>query len=304
MPRIASDWWTVAGNPDLGDLTDPKQQPVDFSIWQAADGTWQLWSCIRNTRIPGATRSSRLFHRWQGSSITDPNWKPMGVAFQADPRCGEEVGSIWSPFVLKIGSEYHLFYGAWVAGSGFRVSKICRATSKDGKTFVRELGADGLSGLFTEGNTNYIRDPMVIPIGLTNHLYYCCSPQRSNGRIDVRTSRDLGHWSDAKTVAFGGKAGTGFASAECPFVWHHADSGYYFLFRTQVYGDPGQTTVYASKDPMNFGINDDRFLVGRLPVAAPEIIEHDGQTYIASLLPSLKGIRIARLEWGSTMEAR
>jgi SAM-dependent methyltransferase len=45
-------------------------------------------------------------------------------------------------------------------------------------------------------------------------------------------------------------------------------------------------------------------LVGRLPVAAPEIIEHDGQTYIASLLPSLKGIRIARLEWGSTKEAR
>ena len=30
MPRIAGDWWTVAGNPDLGDLTDPKQQPVDF----------------------------------------------------------------------------------------------------------------------------------------------------------------------------------------------------------------------------------------------------------------------------------
>jgi hypothetical protein len=55
---------------------------------------------------------------------------------------------------------------------------------------------------------------------------------------------------------------------------------------------------------MDFGINDDRFLVGMLPVAAPEIIEHDGQTYIASLLPSLKGIRIARLEWGTTKEAR
>jgi hypothetical protein len=42
----------------------------------------------------------------------------------------------------------------------------------------------------------------------------------------------------------------------------------------------------------------------RLPRRAPswakvaaEIIEHDGQTYIASLLPSLKGIRIAKLEW-------
>ena len=50
---------------------------------------------------------------------------------------------------------------------------------------------------------------------------------------------------------------------------------------------------------MDFGIDDDRFLVGTLPVAAPEIIEYDGQTYIASLLPSLVGIRIAKMGWGA-----
>jgi hypothetical protein len=48
---------------------------------------------------------------------------------------------------------------------------------------------------------------------------------------------------------------------------------------------------------MNFGVNDDRFLVGTLPVAAPEIVEHEGQLYIAALLESLKGMRIARLKW-------
>jgi hypothetical protein len=37
--------------------------------------------------------------------------------------------------------------------------------------------------------------------------------------------------------------------------------------------------------------------VTRLAVAAPEIIVHQGQHYIASLLPSLKGIRVARLRW-------
>jgi hypothetical protein len=42
----------------------------------------------------------------------------------------------------------------------------------------------------------------------------------------------------------------------------------------------------------------------RLPVAAPEIVEHEGRTYIASLLPSLKGIRIARLEWESAKKLR
>lgn len=37
MPQIDGEWWTVAGDPDLGDLTSPKQQPVDFAIWQAAE---------------------------------------------------------------------------------------------------------------------------------------------------------------------------------------------------------------------------------------------------------------------------
>src|SRR5262245_36150791 len=62
VPEIDGEWWTVAGSPDLGPLTGPKQQPVDFGIWQAADGTWQLWSCIRSTKEAGKTR---LFHRWQ-----------------------------------------------------------------------------------------------------------------------------------------------------------------------------------------------------------------------------------------------
>jgi hypothetical protein len=67
---------------------------------------------------------------------------------------------------------------------------------------------------------------------------------------------------------------------------------------------PAPTRIYRCKDPLNFGINDDQFLLGTLPLAAPEIIEHEGQTYIASLLPSLKGIRIAKLEWTTTKEAR
>ena len=42
VPQIDGEWWQVAGDPDLGKLTTPKQQPVDFALWQAADGTWQL----------------------------------------------------------------------------------------------------------------------------------------------------------------------------------------------------------------------------------------------------------------------
>src|SRR5262245_36090720 len=77
VPEIVGGWRQVAGDPDLGELTTAGQQPVDFSIWQAADGTWQLWSCIRSTKEQGRTR---LFHRWEGARLTDSDWRPMGIA--------------------------------------------------------------------------------------------------------------------------------------------------------------------------------------------------------------------------------
>ena len=75
-PVIDGQWWQVAGDPDLGQYTREEQQPVDFGVWQAADGTWQLWSCIRGTGCGGAIR---LFYRWEGQRLTDENWTPMGI---------------------------------------------------------------------------------------------------------------------------------------------------------------------------------------------------------------------------------
>jgi len=285
MPQIDGDWWTVAGDPDLGEFTDLKQQPVDFSVWQAADGTWQLWSCIRHTRCGGKTR---LFHRWEGQRLTDPDWQPMGIAMQADVRFGETPGGLQAPHVLKLGHTWHMFYGDWV--------HICHATSADGKTFTRQLTPDGRAGLFGEGPDANARDPMLLPVGGGYHCYYAAHPARI-GSVYCRTSSDLSRWNASRIVAHGGSAGTGPTSAECPFVVHHRDSQRYYLFRTQRYGQNAQTSVYGSADPLDFGVNDDRCLIGTLPVGAPEIIAHEAQPYIASLLPSIKGIRIARLKW-------
>ena len=85
IAQISGKWWQVAGNPDLGEYTSDKQEPVDFTIWQAADGTWQLWSCIRNTGCGGHTR---LFFRWEGRELTDANWRPKGIAMRADTALG------------------------------------------------------------------------------------------------------------------------------------------------------------------------------------------------------------------------
>jgi sucrose-6-phosphate hydrolase SacC (GH32 family) len=186
-----------------------------------------------------------------------------------------------------------MFYGDW--------THICHATSRDGKTFERVADAQGQTGLFGEGADANARDPMVLRVGDLFHCYYTAFPGQK-GAVFCRTSKDMAAWSEAKVVASGGSAGTGPFSHECPHVVYLPEHGLYCLFHTQRYGQDAQTSVYASKDPLNFGVDDDRFLVCRLPVAAPELVLHEGKWHIASLLPSLKGIRVARLRWASPGE--
>ncbi len=165
VPRIEGEWWQVAGDPDLGKYTTPKQQPVDFAVWQAADGTWQLWSCVRGTNCGGRTR---LFYRWQGASLADRDWRPMGIAMEADSAFGETLGGLQAPHVIKVGREYIMFYGDW--------EHICMAKGVDGKTFARQLLPNGKSGMFSEGPGNNTRDVMALRIGNLFHLYYTAYP--------------------------------------------------------------------------------------------------------------------------------
>ncbi|UCD28845.1 MAG: family 43 glycosylhydrolase [Planctomycetota bacterium] len=287
VPRMVGGSWTVAHNPDLGKYSSPKQQPVDFGVWQAADGTWQLWSCIRHTKCGGNTR---LFYRWEGQNLTDPDWKPMGIAMEADPKYGESPGGLQAPHVIKIDGVYHMFYGSWTT--------ICLSRSTEGKKFTRWLYPNGKANMFTEGPTAGTRDPMIIRIDDKWYCYYTAAHGEKGSRkgsVYCRTSTDLRNWSNSKIVAFGGQAGTGPTQAECPHVVKHR--GYYYLFRTQRYGPKSKTSIYRSKDPMDFGINDDKYLICTMPIAAPEIIFHNHECYIAHLLPNLKGIQINRLTW-------
>jgi len=296
LPAIDGPWWQVAGDPDLGPYTSARQQPVDFGIWQAADGTWQLWSCIRHTLCGGNTR---LFYRWEGRTLTDPDWRPIGIAMEADPSLGESKGGLQAPHVIKVNRTYYMFYGDW--------QRICLAQSDDGKTFTRVLNSSGQPNLFS-GPYGNSRDPMVLRIG---DLFYCYYMGHKNDAdlksvIFARTSHDLRHWSEPMPVSAGGQAARETdwfgGDAECPFVLQK--DGLFYLFRNQRYGANNLNTQYASPNPLSFGVNDDRFRIGTLPVAAPEIIHHAGQDYIAALLPSLKGIRIAKLKWNQGMESR
>lgn len=286
MPSISGDWWSVAGNPDLGDYTSPDQQPVDFGVWQAADGTWQLWSCIRHTKCGGSTR---LFYRWEGRSLTDTDWEPRGIAMEARTDLGETRGGLQAPHVIRWKGLYYMAYGDWV--------NICFATSRDGKSFERVIRPDGRTGVFSEGPHANTRDPMLIRIGDLWYCYYCASsPNNTLGYIFCRTSPDLVTWSPSSVVCYGGSVSSARWQTECPHVVE-LTPGTFHLFRNQYYGTRQRNWVYRSKNPRYFGIDDDTYLLGSLPVAAPEILRHEGRWYIAALKPGLDGIRMARLEW-------
>jgi len=291
-PRIAGDWVQIAGEPDLGRLATPKQEAVDFAIWEALDGTWQAWSCIRNTAEAGATR---LFHRWQGKSPVEPGWEAVGVAMRADPSFGERLGSLQAPFVIKLDGRYQMFYTS--GGRAFV------AWSEDGKTFARhqtEHGKFGVFDRFSTGEEKVIggggRDIMLLRESDRWIAYYTANPDNV-GRVYARTSKDLKNWDEARIVAWGGEAGTNFYSAECPWVYRLPNTPWYFLFRTQLYKNTPMTRVYRSRDPLDFGLDHDRMLVARMAVAAPELFDYRGRLHMACLMPDLKGLRTAPLEF-------
>jgi hypothetical protein len=299
IPQIDGQWWQVAGNPMDHKYATERQEPVDFAVWQAVDGTWQLWSCIRSTTAGGKDGKTRFFYCWEGKTITDTDWKPIGIAMEADPSLGETPGGLQAPHVVKVGNTYHMFYGDWV--------NICHATSKNGKNFTRVIQTNGKTGMFTEGPGNNTRDVMLLSHAGKWFAYYTAYPNRQ-GMVYVRTTKNFKDWSPSSVVAYGGQAGTNSYSSECPHVVKLSDTDFY-LFKTQTYGpfkegnfrkrEAPQTSIYHSNYPTMFGINqDDRYFVCTLPVAAPEIIHYKNRYYIAALNEgALDGIRIEKLAW-------
>ena len=287
IPVIENPWWKIAGNPDLGPLNMEGQFPTAFAVWQAADGTWQLLSCVRGTGIGGKTR---LFHRWQGGALTDTDWDPKGVALTADSAFGETPGGLQAPYVMQQGETHFLFYGDW--------ENICLARSQDGKTFARSLNPEKTSALFSHGKGINTKDPMMLQIDGRFHLYYAAVPN-DRAAIYCTTSDDLVTWGPPQKVSSGGSAGYGPEAAESPNVIYIPEADRYYLFRSHKSTETGTfvTTVYASHNPLDFGIDNDEYRVCRLPVEGIRVIHHDNTYYIASLMPGLKGTRMARLRW-------
>jgi hypothetical protein len=287
IPEIIGEWWQIAGNPYLGAYQTDRQQPLDFAVWQAMDGTWQLWSCVRRTACGG---HGRLLYRWEGDKLTDQNWRPRGIAMMADPHFGETEGGLQAPYVIRIGDAFNMYYGDWV--------HICTAVGWDGKTFARRLNADHVSGLFCEKPGTSTRDPMVMAYDNRYYVYYTGVPE-SKGAIYCRTSPDLMSWGSSRVVSSGGSGGDGPSSAECPFVCRPPHDSAFYLFRAHPdqKGEEYRTSIYRSADPLDFGVDSDKCLVGSLPFEVVRIISDGPDLFISALNSDYTGIRLAKMKW-------
>lgn len=235
------------------------------TVWRDATGGWRM--------LAGGGA------RWLGQDLSGPRWARERDRAVLRP---EQVAT--APFVFRAERWWRIAAAAPEA-DGQRA--IWLASSDDGIAFAPEAAP-----AFRQQDAS---DPMVMRVGGDFYCYYAHAGRAP--RIQARVSRDLKAWSEPVDVCFGGRGGSGPASAAAPFVLRRG--GTFFLLRTGLTADPGAraTYVYRSSDPLNFGRDDDAGLVAVLPVSGAEVVRAGDDEWITSEAVPAGGIRIRRLLW-------
>ena len=321
-PVLSSDWWLIGPPPPQGKNDLPVKlgkdgkimayESVDHHIFQAEDGYWHLWGCVRHTGW------GRILYHWKAKNLTDSPWEDTGEFIRANAAFGESINGwgneewIQSPYIVKENDLFYMFYGGHSTGRNHEgvpargktrndsfdtECQICIMTSPDGLNWNRHTFDDGLSRAFT--GPGEARDPCLIKINGLWHLYYTGleDGDPKKGGMFVRTSRDLLHWSNFQLVHRAQQYGSNWWEIECPHVVYK--EGYFYLFRTQNYVK-ALTHVFRSEDPLDFGKEEKTAAlkyVGQIPCAAPEIYEVNGETYLSSNHDPALGTQMCRLLW-------
>jgi hypothetical protein len=298
-PDITGQSWQVAyllhldGLPQTG-----REQMVDHAFFQASDGKWRLWSQIRDTA------RGRVFLEWIGGETFESRrsfWTPNGICFCADKTAGESCFTgvhndiIQAPHVLRDGDGYYLVYGGGPVDAEDTTRQICMAVSRDGVHFQRVANAQGQSRIAV--GPGHCADNCLLKHRGTYYLFSGCSYFPNNGvesGVVVRTSPMLkngGRWSDYTVVQSGGICGDYTHASQSVSVIHH--EGMFYLFKMG-WSDQFLTAVYASDNPFDFGVGDEK-LISVLPVSAAEVIREGEHLYITTLQKNLDGISVSRL---------
>ena len=277
---------------------------VHNPAWGVTDDPW----CINDHTVIFDKKT----HRWHVIGIThsrkmdymkDPGlnllhisadtlfqrpWQVHPHVLTAMPAYKESL--LWAPHCLFHKGNYYLFASAGGQEGAHRheAYQINLYLSSDLFHWERFDG----NPLFTDGFD--ARDPMVLKNDREWIIYYTANttPEGGNHIIAARTSKDLIHWGDRKTVFVHSRQGTFGGPTESPFVVKHGNWFYFFLC------DGGHTDVYRTRDPFYFTMDD---LVAEIDQcrAAEIILDDQGNYYITSAgwFGGDYGLKIAPLVW-------
>lgn len=246
-------------------------------------GTWHVYAITHAE--PANPLDEKSFGHATAPSPTGP-WTKQPPALVADPAAGES--HIWAPHVIYDQGVYYMFYAGGTADhTAYRMSL---ATSTDLVNWTRSPA----NPLFTDGFDG--RDPMVLKVGAQWVMYYTANSTPSGGNhiVAYRTSDDLLHWSERKTVFQHPATGTFGGPTESPFVVQRGTDWYLFVCCD---GGYESTKVYKSKDPLNFTIDQ---LVGTISSHAAEVVQDGTDWYVTGAGWGKGGLFIAPLDFAKT----
>ena len=324
VPVVLTSWWQIAdedydageysNKPAPGEPTKRTHQEVsDFTIYQAANGKWELISAVRHTKFPG---EGHFLMRWEADHITDQHWENKGVFWTTHDfpeSAGYTEGVFYAPYCVKADGKYYLFHNS--SGKGYLL------VGDDGIHFKSWQNPDGSFPIFDAGDGG--RDLMALDNRERDGLWYVYYTHADRNRpelkdrqfsdVYVRTAKTpTGPWSDEHTAGMGTPnrprsivhSAADFVNTESQFVIYH--DGFYFKFE--------QGNVVASRDPQDFA---GKPVVASMfpnfsypeqwwPGLAPEIVKDGDKMYIAYFmnhhehpLGTLKqgGVFVAELGW-------
>lgn len=279
LQALDGPWRRIAPPPKLERFATGEEQTVDFTIFRSTDGAWHLVSCVRKTAHPGG---GRLLYRWESKTLEAADWEPKGTSLTSDAALGHREGVGQAPHAVTEDGVVWLVYDSAGAHA---------LTSPDGRRFTPRPGK-----LFDMG-----RDVQLLDNRAREGRWYAFFtdvrpgkyPERKDHTVSFRTAPKLEEpWSAAKTdvgVLSPPPAGYVFAYAESPLV----------LWRGGRYWRLEQLNVYASADPARWS-GPPVAARGGLDLRSPEIVEHEGRTWIAAYKDHGKaGIFLAPLAWGA-----
>jgi hypothetical protein len=278
QPQVGA--FTHVYNPSVGE-----KEPWyinDHCFIRGADG-WHLFG-ITHAK-PAAPMDEKSFAHATARSLMQAPWDKQPHALTADPARGEN--HLWAPHVIQRGDTYYMFYCAGSLRSNWHY-RIHLATSKDLKTWKRPSANPLFQDFFDA------RDPMVLEDDGIYYLYYTANldRERSHHVVNVRTSKDLLHWSPARVALVHPARGTFGGPTESPFVVKYGEHFYLFAGPD---GDYHRTVVYRSPNPLHW---EHAKQVYAFPSHAAEVVrDADGTWYASNSGWDVDGVYLAPLTW-------